>query len=74
LTRNISRRLERLETRAALANKDRSIRRIICFVDMDRRVTSTLAWVNGEQVWTHFDTPREYAEIRAEGVAAADRK
>jgi hypothetical protein len=61
--RSVSRRLQRLETRAKDVAAASPVSHTICFVDMDKRVTSTLTWENGESVWTHFDAPREAAEF-----------
>jgi tRNA nucleotidyltransferase (CCA-adding enzyme) len=56
LTRNVSRRLERLEANAkasaAFASREPHI---LCFVDMQRRVRSQVQWKNGKNVWTYFD-------------------
>lgn len=56
MTRNVHRRLERLEaqanTAAAIAAREHHI---ICFVDMQRRVRSQVQWKNGKNVWTYFD-------------------
>jgi hypothetical protein len=63
LTRNISRRLERLETNAkasaAFATREPHI---ICFVDMQRRVRSHLKWKDGKWVWTYFDEHGAFRE------------
>jgi hypothetical protein len=63
MNRTVSRRLERLEERAMAVAAATTQPHIICFVDMDKRVTSTLTWENSKQVWTHFDPPRERAEF-----------
>jgi hypothetical protein len=60
----VCRRLDRLEANAkasaAFASREPHI---LCFVDMDKRVTSTLRWENGKPVWTDFDPPRDRAEF-----------
>jgi len=62
LTRNVTRRLERLEERAAAAARAKQpLSHTICFVDMDKRIVSTLEMSTGK--WTDFDPPRDRAEF-----------
>jgi hypothetical protein len=64
LTRNISHRLERLETRAKEVAAARPEPHTFCFIEpVNKRVTSTLTWENGKEVWTHFDPPRERGDF-----------
>ena len=63
MNRTVTRRLEQLEARAKAVAAATTQRHIIRFIDMDKRVTSTHTWENGESVWTHFDPPRERAEF-----------
>lgn len=61
MNRTVSRRLERLEERAAAAAwVQQPLSRTICFVDANRRVVSTLEMSTDK--WTHFDPPRDRAE------------
>jgi len=54
----ISRCLERLEARAKEVAAAVPEPHTICFVNaVDKRVSSTLTWENGKEVWTHFDPP-----------------
>ena len=64
MIRNVTRRLERLETRAKEVAAARPKPHTICFIEpVNKRVTSTLTWENGKQVWTDFDPPRDRAEF-----------
>jgi hypothetical protein len=71
MIRNVTRRLERLEERAAAtARAKQPLSLIIRFIDTNKRVVSTFEMSTGK--WTHFDPPRERAEFRADGVAATE--
>jgi hypothetical protein len=62
LIRSVSRRLERLEERAAAAARaQQPLSCTICFADANRRVVSTLEMSTGK--WTHFDPLRDHAEF-----------
>jgi len=62
LIRGVSRRLERLEERAATADRAKQpLSHTICFVDTNKRVVSTLEMSTGK--WTHFDPPRERGDF-----------
>ena len=64
LIRSVSRRLQRLETRAKGVAAAHPEPHMFCFIEpVNKRVTSTLTWENGKQVWTHFDPPRDRAEF-----------
>jgi hypothetical protein len=63
MTSTISRRIQRLESRANQVAATATPHLTVCFVNMDKRVTSTLSWEDGKQVWTRFDPPREKAEF-----------
>ena len=64
MIRNVTRRLERLEGRAKELAAARPKPHTMCFVNaVDKRVSSTVTWENGKEVWEHFDPPREYAEF-----------
>jgi hypothetical protein len=64
LIRTIARRLKQLETRAKEIAVARPEPHSFCFIEpVNKRVTSTLTWENGKQVWTHFDPPRDRAEF-----------
>jgi hypothetical protein len=64
LIRNVSRRRERLETRAKEVAVVHPEPHTFCFIEpVNKRVTSKLTWENGKQVWTHFDPPRDRAEF-----------
>ena len=64
MTRMITRRLRQLETRAKEVAAARPEPHTFCFIEpVNKRVTSTLAWEDGKQVWTHFDPPRDRAEF-----------
>jgi hypothetical protein len=64
MVRNVSRRLMRLETRAKEVAAARPEPHTFLYIEpATKRVTSMLRWENGKQVWTHFDPPRERAEI-----------
>ena len=55
LTRNISRRLERLETRSAEIDRRKTFEMLLHFVESDMSVSSTLLLRTGQpDVWTHF--------------------
>jgi hypothetical protein len=60
--RNISRRLERLEARAAVVSTIHSYSITIRFVDEEKRVTKTLLIDGDKQVWT---SPASEPAIRA---------
>ena len=63
MIRSVSRRLERLETRAKAVAAVREPH-VICFIEpVNKRVTGTFTWENGKSVWKHFDPPRERAEF-----------
>ena len=61
----ISRRIERLEWQAKdAAAKAAWEPHTICFVEaVNKRVTCTLTWKDGKEVWEHFDPPRDRAEF-----------
>jgi len=61
----ISRRLERLEAKAKdVAAEAAREPHTMCFVNaVDKRVSGTVTWVNGKEVWEHFDPPRDRAEF-----------
>ena len=64
MVRNVLRRLEQLETRAKEVAAAAREPHTFCFIEpVSKRVTSTLTWENGKQVWTHFDPPRDRAEF-----------
>jgi hypothetical protein len=64
MVRNVSRRLRRLETRAKEVAAARPKPHTLLFIEpVSKRVTSRLTWENGEQVWEHFDPPRDRAEF-----------
>jgi hypothetical protein len=64
MAHNVSHRLERLETRAKQVAAAHPEPHTFCFIEpVSKRVTSTLTWENGKQVWTHFDPPRDRAEF-----------
>ena len=53
MTRTLSRRLQRLEERAATAKAQSPTHsHVIQFVDPERGVVSTLRWDNGRDIWT----------------------
>jgi DNA-binding transcriptional regulator YbjK len=53
--RSTSRRLERLETRAAMASAIHSYSITIHFVDREKRVTKTLLIKGDKQIWTSLE-------------------
>ena len=56
MIRDVTRRLERLEERAAAtARAKQPLSHVIRFIDMNKRVVSTLEMSTGK--WTHFDPP-----------------
>ena len=62
MTRNVTRRLERLEARAKEVAAARPVPHTLCFVEpVDKRVVSTYEMATGK--WTHFDPPRDRAEF-----------
>jgi len=62
MIRNVTRRLERLEERAAAtARAKQPLSLVIRFIDTNKRVVSTLEMSTGK--WTHFDPPRDPAEF-----------
>jgi hypothetical protein len=64
LTRNVSRRLERLESRAKEVAAARPELHTFCFIEpVNKRVVSTYEMGTGK--WTHFDPPRDRAEFEA---------
>ena len=64
MTRSISRRLERLEAHADTAHAEPHT---LVFVDMNKRVSRTCTWENGQMVWTQFDPSRDAAEFEPMG-------
>lgn len=60
LTRNISHRLERLETRAKEVAAARPEPHTICFISVDKKVVGTFEMATGK--WTDFDPPKDCAE------------
>lgn len=66
MIRGVSRRLERLESRAALASKDRSISFRIHLVDPEKGLTGVLV-LESDKPTTHVPpTPEEIERVRAE--------
>ena len=64
MIRTVSRRLERLEARAKEVAAARPEPHSFLYIEpVNKRVTSMLRWENGKEMWTHFDPPRERAEI-----------
>jgi hypothetical protein len=60
----LTHRLKQLETRAKEVAAARPEPHTFCFIEpVNKRVESTLTWENGEQVWTHYDPPRDRAEF-----------
>ena len=64
--RNVSRRLERLEARAAAARQDRSRLVRIHFVDPEKGLVSVLVMESGKPTIERDPTPDEVERVRAD--------
>ena len=61
MIRGVTRRLERLETRAKEVEAAHPDPHTLCFISVDKKVVSTYEMATRK--WTHFDPPRDRAEF-----------
>lgn len=61
MNRQITRRLERLETQVKAVARP-PLDHVLCFVDTDHRIASQYEMATGK--WTHFDPPQDRKESK----------